>query len=407
MSKTKLIAGLDIGTSSIKILIAGKKEGEDNLHVVYQAQEPSVGVRRGTVMEPEKTSTAIQVLLNKVKTEGGHKVRSVYINIGGTHLFCTVSKGNVIVSRADEKISKEDVERVLQSAEIFSLPSNKEILEVFPKEYIVDGQGGIKDVVGMKGVRLETEVLALGVFSPYKNNLTEAVLDADLQILDVIPSPLSSAAAVLSRRQKELGVALLEIGAGATQLAVFEEGNLIHLAILPIGSANITNDIAIGLKIDTDTAELIKTKLGCCVFKGKNKKEKIEIEDEEPLVFSQKMLSKIIEDRVSEIFGEVKKELKKISKQGLLPAGIVLTGGGAKLARIVDLAKRELKLPCRLGRPAKFTNLDDELSFTTACGLILRGVDWEEDKNLGRIKISSASGGFGQKLKKFFQTFIP
>jgi len=406
MPKINLIAALDIGTSAVKILIAAKKKGEDNLEVIFQAAEPSLGVRRGTILEPEKTSRAIQVLLNRIKTEAGQKVSAVFINIGGTHLFCTGSRGNIVVSRADEKISKEDVERVLQSAEIFSLPSNKEILEVFPKEYIVDGQGGIKDVAGMKGVRLETDVLALGAFSPYKNNLTQAVLDAGLQILDVIPSPLASAAAVLSPRQKELGVALLEIGAGTTQLAVFEEGNLIHLAILPLGSANITNDIAIGLKTDTATAELIKTERGCCIFKGKNKKEKIEIEDEEPLIFSQKMLAKIIGARISEIFGEVKKELKKIGKLGLLPAGIVLTGGGAKLSKIVDLAKKDLKLPCRLGRPQKFKNLDDELTFATACGLILKGAGLDGDSP-EKIKISPISEGLGKKVKKFLQTFIP
>jgi len=408
MPKTNLIAGLDIGTGGIKILVAAKNQDGSDLEVMYQAKEPSFGVRKGVVVDVEKVSRIIQVILNKIRTETGFKINSVYTNISGSHIFATSSRGLVSVSRADQRVSEEDVGRVLQAAQTFSMPSNKEILEVFPKEFIVDGEGGIKEVVGMQGVRLETEVLALGGFSPYKNNLVQAVLDSSLRVLDVIPSPLASASAVLSQRQKELGVALLDIGAGTSELAVFEEGNLIHLAVIPIGSGNITNDIAIGLKTDIDTAEAIKIERGCCIFKGNDKKEKIETEDEEPLSFSQKNLTKIIAARVSEIFDEVQKELKKVSKQGMLPSGIVLTGGGAKLPKIVEFAKKELRLPCRLGRPGAFSGLEDELSFSTVCGLVLRGVDLGEEVSWRPGKKSFASGkGIGEKVKKFFKVFLP
>jgi cell division protein FtsA len=222
--------------------------------------------------------------------------------------------------------------------------------------------------------------------------------------LDIVPSPLASSASVLSPRQKELGVALLDIGAGTSELAVFEEGDLIHLAIFPIGSANITNDIAIGLKTDIDTAERIKIEYGSSIFKGNDKKEKIEIEGEEPLVFSQKMLTRIIEARVSEIFGEVHKELKKISKQNLLPAGVVLTGGGAKLPKIVELAKKELKLPCRIGKPLNFSGLEDDPSLATACGLVLRAADFEEGRSFSEGSLPT--GKFGDKFKKIFKIFL-
>ena len=408
MPKTNLITGLDIGTSGIKILVVGQKQGASDLEVLYQAKEPSFGVRKGVVVDVEKVSRIVQVILNKIKTETGFKINSVYANISGSHIFATSSRGLVSVSRADQRVSEEDVGRVLQAAQTFSMPSNKEILEVFPKEFIVDGEGGIKEVVGMQGVRLETEVLALGGFSPYKNNLVQAILDSNLQVLDIIPSPLASASAVLSQRQKELGVLLLDIGAGTSELAVFEEGNLIHIAIIPIGSGNITNDIAIGLKTDIDTAEAIKIERGCCIFKGNDKKEKIQTEDEELLCFSQKNLTKIIEARVSEIFDEVQKELKKISKQGMLPSGIVLTGGGAKLPKIVELAKKELKLPCRLGRPAAFSGLEDELAFSTVCGLVLRGADFGEQEAWQPGKKPFVSGkGIGEKIKKILKIFIP
>ncbi len=405
MPKTNIITGLDIGTSNIKILVVAKKNGESDLQVLSLAQEPSFGIRKGVVFEVNKVSRIIQIILDKVRTETGRKISSVFINISGSHLFCTSSRGMVAVSRADQKVSEVDVDRVLQAAQTISLPFNKEILEVFPKEFIVDGQGGIKEAVGMQGGRLETEVLVLGDFAPYKKSLARAVLDTDLQILDIVPSSLASALSVLSQRQKELGVALLDIGAGTSELSVFEEGDLIHLAVFPIGSANITNDIAIGLKTDIDIAEAIKIEQGCCLFKGNDKKERIEIEEEEPLIFSQKMLTRIIEARVSEIFGEVQKELKKISKQGLLPAGVVLTGGGAKLPKIADLARKELKLPCRIGKPSSFPELEDDPSFATVCGLVLRAVESGEGKSWSGS--SFPSGGFKDKIKNFFKIFIP
>ena len=407
MPKQSIIAGLDIGTSSIKILIVAKKEGEPYLEVLSQSKEPSFGVRKGVVIDTEKVSQVIRSLLGKVKTETGQKLDSVYTNISGSHIFSTSSHGTVTISRADQKVSEEDVARVIQAAQTFSLPLNKEILEVFPKEFIIDGEGGIKKVVGMQGVRLETEVLILAGFSPYKNNLMQAVLDSDLQILDIVLSPLASCAAVLSQKQKESGVGLLDIGAGTSELAVFEEGDLIHLAVLPVGSANITHDIAIGLKTDIDTAERIKIERGCCIFEGKDKKEKIETEEGEHLVFSQKMLAKIIEPRVSEIFGEVKKELKKIAKYELLPAGLVLTGGGAKLPKIAELAKKELKLSCRIGKSSNFLGLEDELIFATACGLVLRGVDLAPVGGWKGKGFSMLGEGIGAKIKKIFRNFIP
>ena len=405
MARAHFITGLDIGTSTIKTLVA-QKGSNTELEVMSQIQEPAAGTRKGVVIDAEEVSNILENILERVKTETGARINSVYLNVGGSHIFSTSSHGLVSVSRADQKISEEDVNRVLQAAQTFSLPSNKEIFDVFPREFIVDGEKGIKEVLGMQGVRLEAEVLVLGGFSPYLKNLTQAVLNSDLQILDIIPSPISSARACLSRRQKELGVAILDVGAGTSGLAVFEEGDLIHLAIFPIGSANITNDIAIGLKTDIDVAERIKIEYGSCLLtpkKTSRKKEKIEIGELEPLVFSQKQLVNIIEARVSEIFDQVNKELKKISREKLLPAGVVLTGGGSKLPKIVELAKKELKLPCRLGKPQGFLDFEKDPSLATVCGLVLEGADLETEKSsliLRRTNLLS-------KLKRIFKIFIP
>ena len=405
MARAHLIIGLDIGTSAIKTLVA-QKSSNTELEVISQVQEPAAGTRKGVVIDTEVVSNILENILERVKTETGARINSVYLNVGGSHIFSTSSRGLVSVSRADQKISEEDVNRVLQAAQTFSLPSNKEIFDVLPREFIVDGEKGIKEALGMQGVRLEAEVLVLGGFSPYLKNLTQAVLNSDLQILDMIPSPISSARACLSPRQKELGVAILDIGAGTSGLAVFEEGDLIHLAIFPIGSGNITNDIAIGLKTDIDVAERIKIEHGSCLLgptRAARKKEKIETGELEPLVFSQKQLVNIIEARVSEIFGEVNKELKKISREKLLPAGVVLTGGGAMLPKIVELAKKELKLPCRLGKPQGFLDFEKDPRLATVCGLVLERADLETERSASMLRRTNLLS----KLKRIFKVFIP
>ena len=399
MAKPSLICGLDVGTQNIKILLAEKTK--EKLGVFNYQEIPSSGIRRGVIIQPEVVSQILRESFLKIKKES-EKIDSLYLNIGGAHLFSLPSRGAIAVSRADQRISEEDINRVLEAAKTINLPSNREIFEVNPREFIIDGEKGIKEPLGLKGVKLEAEVLLLVGFSPYLNNLKKAILDARLQILDIFPSAIASARACLSEKQKELGVAILDIGAGTTDLAVFEEGDLIHLAVLPIGSANITNDIAIGLKTDIEIAERIKIEFGSCFLKNGKKKEKIKL-GQEDFVFTQKQLTKIINDRVSEIFREINKELKKISKEKLLPAGIVLTGGGAKLPGMIELAKKEFHLPSRIGRPKGIEELEDDPALATVSGLVLLGQDLEE----GTGKSFFSNFDLGSKLKKFFKIFIP
>jgi len=399
MSKTSIITGLDIGTSKIKVLLVSQSK-DGKLELVLKEEENSEGVRRGVTIDPERVSNILEGLFPKISEEVGQKVNSVYVNLGGSHIFCTPSHGLVSVSRADQKISEEDINRVLKETEAINLSSNKEIFDVLPKEFIVDGERGIKEPLGLQGVRLEADVLALGGFSPYLQNTKKAVLDADLEILDMVPNPLAAAGAVLTAKQKELGVALLDIGAGTTGFAVFEEGNLLHLAVLPVGSNNITNDIVIGLKIDAEIAERIKIEYGASILKGKNVHQKIDIGEETPLIFSQKFLIKIISDRILEMFEEVNKELKKIGRERKLVGGIVLTGGGASLPKIAELAREKFHLPSRVGKPKGILGLDDDPGLATVCGLVLGGADFER-------KTSKSKEGLGSKIKKIFKIFIP
>ncbi|MEK7664795.1 MAG: cell division protein FtsA [Patescibacteria group bacterium] len=431
----QIVAGLDIGTSVVKCLVAQKKGKE--WEVLAYVEVPSFGLRKGAVFNVEETSKNVQLAIAKAEKECNRKITSVFVNIGGSHIYVVPSDGIISVSRADQRISKEDIERVLQATKAINIPHNEEVLDVFPREFIIDDQKGIKQPLDLMGIRLEAKVLLLCYFQQYFTNLTQAVLNSKIQINDVIPSPLAAAKAVLTPQQKELGVALIDFGANTTSLAVFEEGELIHLAVFPIGSANITNDIAIGLRTDVSIAESIKKQYGLCLLlkadnllrrqikysiNGKpevnqenktagEKKErglkgvsnKIEIFDESSSIFfTKKSLVGIIEPRVSEILDLIQKELKKIGRQELLPGGIVLTGGGANLPKIKELTKIALKLPCEIGIPKGIYGLKEDPSLATVAGLALGGVDFDDEEG-----ILGFARGWWLKIKKIFKHFLP
>ena len=404
MAKGNIVTGLDIGTYSIKALTA-QHNGKEWEVLAYE-EIPSFGLRKGSVVSVEETSKNIQMIISGLERDINKKIHSAFVNIGGSHLYVTPSDGIISVSRADQRISDEDVERVLQATKAINIPHNEEVLDVFPKEFIIDDQKGIRQPEGLTGIRLEAKVLLLCYFQPYVINLTQAVLNAKIQIKDVLPSPLAAANAVLTPQQKELGVALIDIGAATTSLAVFEEGELMHLAVLPIGSANITNDIAIGLKTDVAIAESIKKQHGTCMFaktdkdKTNQNRKKIEIFDKSSsLNFTKKNLVDIIEPRVSEILDLIQKELKKIGRQELLPGGVVLTGGGARIPKIKELTRETLKLACEIGKPKGILGLQDDPAMATVAGLVLEGVDFgEEDGNVGI---------WMDKIKRWLRNLVP
>ncbi len=413
MARPHIVTGLDIGTHTIKLLVV--KKNQNVWEVLSYVKMPSFGLRRGAVTNAEETAKNVQLLVSQVEQEHNIKVNSVFVNIGGSHLYTIPSDGLISVSRADHIISQEDIERVLQATRAINIPLNEEILDVFPREYIIDDQRGIKQPLGLIGVRLEAKVVLLCYFQSYFINLTQAVLGAKLQIDDIIPSSLAAANAVLTPQQKEIGVALIDIGSATTSLAVFEEGELIHLAVFPLGSANITNDIAIGLKTEVALAEDIKKQYGTCSLAKKDgnakdqSKNKIEIIDKNQSVsFTRKNLVDIIEPRVSEILDLMQKELKSIGRQELLPGGIVLTGGGAKIPKMRELARQQLKLPCQIGIPRGIVGLEEDPALATVAGLVLQSIDVD---NIGRGGIIPSQLNFIKNLwlktKKVFKIFVP
>jgi len=410
MSKSIIVTALDIGTNSIKGLCLRKNIKTGKIDVLAQLKHPSAGVRYGEVVKPSQAAAAIKEIKDHLSQIAGVKIKEAVININGKHLSTVLSEGVASVSRADQKISKEDVQRVIQEAKTVSLPSNNEILDLVRKEFIVDGQGEIKNPIGLKGIRLEAKVLLTTVFQPVLENLQKAVVNADLDIIDIIPSPIAASRAVLTPQQKELGVCLIDIGAATTSVSVFENEELVDFVVYPAGSANITNDIALYLRTEITTAERIKKEFATLKGKKEGKtKEKIKI-PEESLSFSRKVLKNLVEPRILEVISESQKSIKKMLKENLLPAGIVLTGGGTKLNGIVEFTRQNAKLPCKFGKLNEFSLLGDSYDpeFSVAAGLALSIFDSFEPDNIDdSFTEVNFGGGLKEKIKKIFRAFLP
>ena len=404
MSKNHLIVGLDIGSAAIKSLAASPGQENSALEILSQVSEKCLAVRRGVVVDVDETAQVISSVLKKTEKECNQKIEEVFINIGGSHLFSTNSHGTVAVSRADQKISDEDIDRVIQAAQTFSLPANREILNVFPKGFIVDGEKDIRHAIDMEGVRLETEILVLGYFVPYMKNLTKAVLNAGFNVAHIVASPLASARATLSPQEKELGVLLLDIGAGTTGFSVYSENVLLTAGVIPIGSFHITKDIATGLETDIETAEKIKLEYGSCLLKGAKKIKVKEDASGEILVFSQKRLGQIIDARVLEILNQAQKELKKIN-QVKLPGGAILCGGGANLNKIKDFAKKNLKMTCQLAKIKGFYPQQKNLNLACVSGLVLTSKDLSDEDNPSLAQ--TAFQKIKKLLKRILRSFVP
>jgi cell division protein FtsA len=414
MSQDEIIVGLDIGSTAIKVAVGQRTIGDDKkqkLHIIGAVSQEAEGINRGVITNIEDAVESVSKALDKAEKLTGIPIEQAWISISGSHINSEVSKGVVAVSKTDGEIREEDVERAIEAAQTVTCPPNYEILHVIPRSFTVDGQGNIKDPISMTGVRLEVETYIIEGLSSQIKNLTKCVYQTGLDIEDLVLSILATAEAVLTNRQKELGVAVINIGGATTSVAVFEQGDLLTTAVVPIGSEHITSDIAIGLRTSIDVAEEIKLKYGLAMAKGVDKKEEIDLaefdETEEGLV-SKKYLAEIVEARVEEIMDKVDQELKKIDRSGALPAGVILTGSGAKLPKIIEVAKKKLRLPAALGYPYDIVSVIDkvnDLSFTTSIGLVKWGNQLvKQRKGFSRFK---SVDGVTSKMKKWFKSLMP
>jgi cell division protein FtsA len=418
MSKRDVLVGIDVGSSTVKTIIAQIISPEEKPRIIGVGVAPSAGVRKGIIVDLEEATQSINRSLEEAERLAGVSVNRAVVSVGGNHIFSQYSKGVIAVGRADGEVTEDDVERVINAAQAISIPPNKEIIHIIPKDYSLDDQRNIKDPIGMNGVRLEVDACIIEGSTPYLRNLTKCVEQAGVAMDSFVLAPLAAARATLSKRQKELGVVLVDIGGGATSLAVFEENDLLHTAIVPLGGNHITNDIAIGLRTSIDVAEKVKLEFGNAMPREISKKEDInlaEFDPQEEGIVSRYHVSEIIEARLEEIFTLINKELKKIGKDKLLPAGIVLTGGTAKLPGCVDLAKNILGLPAQTGFPEPLGGLVDKVdepSFVTAVGLILWGAEdiMRKGSSIRGKLAGNITGNVGEKvtnIKKWFGKFLP
>lgn len=411
MASSTTIAGLDIGSTAIRVAVA-QVNGDQPLQIIGLAEVPSEGIHKGVVTSIDDAVSAISSCLEKVERMTGSPVEHAWVGINGSHIQAQSSHGVVAVAKPNGEIGEDDVTRVVEAAQTVARPPNYEILHVLPRSFTVDGQTGIKDPVGMTGVRLEVEAQIIEGQIAQIKNLTKCVYRTGVDIDDLVLGILANAEAVASRRQKELGVAVVNIGGSTTSLLVSEDGDPLHAAILPVGSGHITNDIAIGLRTSIDVAERLKIDYGQATSADVGKREEInlsEISSEEGIV-SRKHLAEIIEARLEEIFNLVDRELNKIDRSGKLPAGIILTGGGAKLPGVVEVAKREFRLPSSLGYPldvASPLEKVNDLAFSTALGLVRWGLmQSDSSKSFYLPRFSSISQVVG-KIKGIFKLFVP
>ncbi len=417
MSKDTPIAGLDIGSSYIRIVVGQRVHdgAKESLQIIAATDVPSQGISKGIINSIEDAVSAISLCLEKTERIIGVPIEEVWVGISGSHIISQESRGVVAVSKSDGEIKEEDVERAIEAARTVATPPNYEILHVIPKSFVIDSQHGIKDPVGMTGIRLEVEAQIIQGLSSQIRNLTKSVYRTGLDIEDIVFSILATAEAVLKDRQKELGTAVANIGATTTSLVVFEEGDVLHTSVLPIGSDHITSDLAIGLRTSIDVAERVKIECGDALPKEINKKDEVNLKNfgGEDILVSQKYISEIIEARVEEIFEKIDQELKKIDRSGMLPGGVILTGGGAKLPHITEVAKRKLRLPASLGTiPPEIVVVDraNDSSFSTAIGLVVWGNSLSSPKRLGFGKIISRWKSVDEvtnKMRKWIKSLVP
>ena len=415
----RTITAIDIGTTSISTIVA-ERQKDGGIRILGIGQSPTFGMRRGMVADIEDVTNSLKRSVKEAAKSSGISIRSAVIGIGGTHINTFSTRGVVAISRADGEISEEDVRRVNQAAENF-IPKNpnREIVHIIPREYKIDSEGGIKDPVGMNGIRLEVDAIIVDGSKSATQSVVKCVKAAGIEIEDLVFSSLASAEAVLSRRQKELGVMLLDIGGGTSDFSVWEEGRLIHAGIFPVGGLHITQDLAVRLQTHIDVAEQVKIRYGHSIPDTLSKKKMVQFADfvEGPEgidttgSFSRRDVAEVVEARLKDVFELSAKELKKIDKAGLLPAGVVLIGGASRIPGIMELAKHELRLPIEIGSRVNLPTLEDkelqDLLFTYPVALGL--VAWQINKTSGseRFFYNPALSGYTSTVKNWLRMFLP
>lgn len=399
-----LVVGLDIGTSKV-VAIVGALTSEGNLEVIGIGSHPSRGLKRGVVVNIESTVQSIQRAIEEAELMAGCQIQAVYTGIAGSHITSLNSHG--IVAIRDSEVTQADVDRVIDAAKAVAIPADQKILHILPQQFLIDAEAGIREPVGMAGVRLEAKVhMVMGSVSAAQN-IVKCVRRCGLEVDDIILEQLASSYAVLTDDEKELGVCLIDIGGGTTDIAVFGEGSIQHTAVIPVAGDQVTNDIAVALRVSTQAAEAIKLKHGCTLVSTVNVNEMVEIpsmSDRSARHLSKVALSEVIEPRYEELFLMVRAELQRMGLVERLGSGIVVTGGSSKMSGVIELAEEIFQLPVRLGVPRYVTGLSEVVSnpiYATGVGLLLYGLQQQLERPA--VPMRQGLPAIVGRMKRWFQ----
>jgi cell division protein FtsA len=401
-TERNLIVGLDIGTTKVAAIV-GELTSEGHIEVIGIGSSPSRGLKKGVVVNLESTVNSIQRAIEEAELMAGCQIKSVFAGIAGSHIRSLNSHG--IVAIKDKEVTQYDIDRVIDSARAVAIPADQKILHILPQEFVIDLQEGIKEPVGMSGIRLEAKVHMVTSSVSAQQNIIKCIRRCGLEVDDIVLEQLASCTAVLTEDEKELGVCLIDIGGGTTDIAIFVDGAIKHTAVIPIAGDQVTNDIAVALRTPTVNAEDIKRKYACALTQLASVEGTIEVPsigDRAPRKISTQNLAEIIEPRYEELMLLVQSELRRSGYEELIAAGIVLTGGSAKVMGLIELAEEIFHMPVRMGVPQNVTGLAEVVKnpiHATGVGLLMYG---KEHQVLGK-SVDFESGGWLSKVKNWFQ----
>jgi len=403
--------GLDIGSTAVRCIIGQLNENDIAPTVIGTGVSPNLGVRKGSIVNIQDTVNAIDAAIEIAERMAGYEVNGATVNVNGSHIIGMNSKGVVAISSSTREIGPDDIARVEEAATVVQLPTNREIIQVFARDYRLDGQEHIKDPVGMTGVRLEVDAHVVTAATPSLRNLEKVMDGAGTQVHYRLLGGLAAAEAVINRDQRENGVVIVDYGATTTNIAIFEEGDVQHVAVIPVGSHNLTNDLAIGLRTELEVAEAVKLAHAGPGNKNRKAAASVKVNDQE-FNFKQSDIEHIVKARLDETLDLVDEELAKINRSGKLPGGVVLVGGGARLEGLDEYVKRRLRLPARTAKPHGFAGLVDTIDspeFATAIGLMLYDMhaSGQYGSSASRGGLRSGLGGLGSALKRWLARLKP
>ena len=401
----ELVVGLDIGTSKI-CAVVGEVRPDGVVEIIGMGSHPSVGLRKGVVVNIDNTVNSIKEAVEEAETMAGCEISSVFAGIAGGHVKGFNSHG--VIALKNREVSKRDIERVIDAARAVAIPMDREVIHTLPQEFIVDDQAGISDPAGMSGVRLEVKVHIVTGAVTSAQNIIRCANRAGLDVYDIVLESLASSEAVLTDEERNLGVALVDFGGGTTDLAIFSQGSIKHTSVLALGGDNLTNDVAIGIRTPFKEAEKIKIKYGCALSSLIGKDETIEVPSVgggKPRIISRELLGEILELRVAEVFELIQQEMIKSGYDDLVISGVVATGGSSLLPGVPEIVEQVFNMPSRIGYPVDIGGLKDIINspmYATAVGLVLHGVNAQQGEKKFRIRDANIFNKVISRMKKWF-----